>query len=351
MINNFTYQDVHPSFKLNGFSLDRDDLCRLAYCFIKEGEDFEKPVGEFILDWFDSNDYIEMDTSGSTGIPKRIRVYKQSMVNSSIASGDFFELKPGDKVLNCLPVKYVAGKMMFVRSFVLGLEADFVAPSFRPLKNNNVYYDFSAMVPLQAQNSLEDLKFIKKLIVGGAKINSNLEQMLLNLKTKSYETYGMTETVSHIAAKRVGEKQFKVLPNINIQKDERGCLVIDAEFISDKQIITNDLVEIIDEKHFTFLGRIDNIINSGGIKFSPEIIEEKLHQHISRRFFIAGIPDEDLGEKIVLVIEGEKYDLDPGIFRDFEIYERPKQIFFIEKFKETGNGKIIRKDSIEEIYK
>ena len=128
------HKNVHNKFKLNGFHLDREDLCRVAYSFIKEGEAFEKPVGEFLIDWFDDKPYLEMTTSGTTGEPKVIKISKQSMVNSALATGDFFEIKPGDRALACLPVKYVAGKMMFIRAFILGLDMDFVAPSSHPLK-------------------------------------------------------------------------------------------------------------------------------------------------------------------------------------------------------------------------
>ncbi|MEY2922561.1 MAG: hypothetical protein RL108_1187, partial [Bacteroidota bacterium] len=122
-----TYQNVHNKFKLNGFSFTKDDLLRVAYSFIKEGENYEKPLGIFILDWFDPKSYLEMNTSGSTGTPKIIRVDKQAMVNSALATGDFFDLQPGQKVLHCLPTDYVAGKMMFVRAFILGLDMEFVA--------------------------------------------------------------------------------------------------------------------------------------------------------------------------------------------------------------------------------
>lgn len=204
-----SYLEIHPKFKLNGCKLTKEDLYIVAYSYIKEGDEFEKPVGQFLLDWLDESSDIEMHTSGSTGIPKLIRVSKQSMVNSALASGVFFDLHSGDRILNCLPMKYVAGKMMFVRSFVLGLEMDFVPPSLQPLKKVEGYYDFCAMVPLQAQNSLKDLHHIKKLIVGGAKINTKLEKQLHKLtKTECYETFGMTETVSHIAAKKWEKKHF-----------------------------------------------------------------------------------------------------------------------------------------------
>lgn len=343
---NPTYENVHNGFKLNGFHLNREDLCRVAYSFIKEGEDFEKPVGDFLLDWFDGKSYIEMYTSGSTGIPKIIRVDKQAMVNSALATGDFFELHAGNKALHCLPVKYVAGKMMLVRAMILGLDLEFVAPSSHPLRNVDGNFDFAAMVPLQAQNSISELNRIKKLIVGGAKINSALENQLIKLPTQVFETYGMTETISHIAAKAVGEKAFTVLPNVTISYDDQNCLVIHAPRISDDVIETNDVVELVNENQFIFLGRIDNVINSGGIKLLPEQIEEKLAGKIEPRYFISSKEDKELGEKIILVIEGNSFTVDTSIFDELDKYEKPKEILFVPKFKETGNGKIIRKESL-----
>lgn len=346
-MENATYLDIHPKFKLDGHSLRKDDLYRVAYSYIKEGDEHEKPVGEFILDWLDQNSYIEMHTSGSTGIPKLIRVSKESMVNSAIASGAFFDLTYGCKILNCLPMKYVAGKMMFVRSFVLGLEMDFVPPSLHPLKKLDGCYDFSAMVPLQAQNSLQDLHMIKKLIVGGAKINAKLEKQLLRLKkTECYETFGMTETVSHIAAKKVGEKSFRLMPNVSIETDNRSCLVIHAPLLLDEPIVTNDLVEIVDGNTFKFLGRLDNIINSGGVKINPEQVEEKLIEKIGPRFIICGKPDIDLGQKVVLLIESESFNIDESIFKDLEKFEKPKEIHFVKQFKDSSNGKLLRKETL-----
>lgn len=345
MIATLTYQNVHNLFKLNGFHLNRNDLCRVAYSFIKEGEEFEKSVGDFILDWFDNKSYIEMNTSGTTGTPKLIRVDKQAMVNSALATGDFFELGPGDKALHCLPTKYIAGKMMFVRGFILGLDVDFVAPSSHPLLHNDTKYDFVAMVPLQAQNSLTTLKNVKKMIVGGAKMSKILENGLSKLNTKVFETYGMTETITHIAAKQVGEHAFSVLPNIEITKDDRNCLVIDAPMISSEQISTNDIVELVGENQFVFLGRLDNIINSGGIKLIPEKIEGKLSDKIDSRFFVTGKEDADLGEKLILVIEGIKQTLDKTIFDSLDKYEKPKEVFFVSQFIETATGKIKRKET------
>ncbi|MFV5693768.1 AMP-binding protein [Flavobacterium sp. LT1R49] len=348
-MDKITYKNVNNHFKLNGFHLNRNDLCRVAYSFIKEGEEHEKSVGDFILDWFDKKSYIELNTSGTTGSPKIIQMDKQAMVNSALATGDFFDLRPGDKALHCLPTKYIAGKMMFVRGFILGLDMDFVAPSSHPLLHNETKYDFVSMVPLQAENSLTELKNVKKMIVGGARMSKPLEKSLSKLSTKGYETYGMTETITHIAAKKIGEKAFSVLPNIKISQDDRNCLVINAPKISEATIVTNDLVELINENEFVFLGRIDNVINSGGIKLIPEQIEEKLSNKIHLRFFVTGIQDATLGEKLALIIEGEKGPLDETIFDGLDKYEKPKEVFYVSKFIETQNGKIKRKEILEGI--
>jgi O-succinylbenzoic acid--CoA ligase len=287
-----------------------------------------------------------MTTSGTTGLPKLVRLEKQAMIQSALATGDFFGLKPGDKALLCLPVQFIAGKMMLVRSLILGLDIDVVSPSTAPLVLNRTKYDFVAMVPLQVQNSVEELKNVKKLIIGGAKIDSALEEQLLPLKTEIYETYGMTETITHIAAKRVGEKAFSILPNVKIDKDDRDCLVIHLASVSKEPIVTNDLVELVNENQFVFLGRIDNVVNSGGVKLIPEQIESKLIGKINSRFFVTGVPDTTLGEKLILVIEGEKQEFASDFFDVLGKYEKPKEIVFVPKFKENENGKLLRKPSL-----
>jgi O-succinylbenzoic acid--CoA ligase len=278
-----------------------------------------------------------------------IRTSKQAMVESAIATGDFFDIHPGDKVLQCLPVKYIAGKLMFIRAFILGLDMDFVAPSSHPLEKNDTKYDFIAMVPLQAKNSLKELKNVKKLIIGGSMISKALETKLLKLPTKVYETYGMTETITHIAAKEIGKKAFTVLPNVTISYDDRNCLVIHAPRISNDIIVTNDLVELVNENQFVFIGRFDNIVNSGGIKLIPEQIEKKLAGKINARYFAIGKPDEQLGEKLILIIEGEKQTLDATVFDTLDKYEKPKEVLFAPKFIETENGKIRRKETFQSI--
>jgi O-succinylbenzoic acid--CoA ligase len=350
-MNKITYKNIHNRFKLNGYHINLEQMYYVAYSFIKEGEPFEQHVGNFLLDWFDEKSYIELQTSGTTGTPKKIKIEKQAMLDSALATGDFFDLKPGDTMLHCLPTNYVAGKMMFVRSFILGLDMQFVEPTSDPLKGIDKKFDFCAMVPLQAKNSLEKLKAgnIKKLIIGGVAIHKALENELVKLPMDIYETYGMTETITHIAAKKIGEDNFTVLPNVAIYQDENKCLVIKAKNISPDAIVTNDIVDLVSDTQFSWKGRIDNIINSGGVKLMPEIIEDKLSTLIPRRYFIYGQDDEVLGKKVVLYVEGEPMKIDESVFTTLDKFEKPKDVVFIPQFKQTVTGKILRRDSIAQL--
>ncbi|WP_349523675.1 AMP-binding protein [Muricauda sp. NFXS6] len=333
-----------------------ETLRQVADGLQKKGKPFEKAIGRFLSDWVSDAPTLAVQTSGSTGEPKTILLKKEQMINSAKATGEYFDLKPKQKALLCLPSTGIAGKMMLVRAMVLGLHLDYVEPSSKPLPNNKSY-DFVAMVPLQVENSLDQLVNVKKLIIGGAPIASNLRVELKKQSVEAYETYGMTETITHIAVKRIAEESsnsFEVLPNISIAQDERGCLVIDAPRISDEKIITNDLVELISETQFTWLGRYDSIINSGGIKLVPETIEEKLSSIIKSRFFVAGIPDETLGQKLVLVVEAdsdEAQDLRRSIknIETLSKYEVPKEVYFVKAFSETVTKKINRQKTIQQI--
>jgi O-succinylbenzoic acid--CoA ligase len=289
----------------------------------------------------DASETIQLSTSGTTGIPKTIILSKQAMVHSAIATADYFKLQPGNSALLCLPARYIAGKMMLVRTFIIGLELD-ILPSSSNLEalSSEKIYDFVALVPLQAQNSLDKLSQFKKIIIGGASVSSQLSLKLRNLNNEIYETYGMTETISHIAAKRIGSEMFSVLPNVTIASDDRDCLVVNIPFISVNTIITNDIVEITSPNTFKWKGRYDHVINSGGIKLFPEQIEAKLSLYLSQPFFIAGVADDTLGQKVILVIEGEPVAIKDEIFKDLEKYEQPKAIYFIPKFIRTETDKI-----------
>lgn len=365
---NHYWHNIQHSFKLNGVHYKFDGLSEIAHSLIKEGDFFEASLGVFLLDWLTDKPTLEVYTSGSTGKPKKIILKKEYMVNSAIATGKYFNLSEGDTALLCLSCSGIAGKMMLVRAMVLGLELDYVAPSSTPLANTHSTYDFAAMVPLQVENSLEQLPQIGTLIIGGAPITKNLKEKLELASCEVFETYGMTETITHIAVKRIGansnchpelvegtvESLFNILPGTIISQDDRGCLVINAPNISDVEIITNDIVELIDDNHFKWLGRYDSIINSGGIKLVPEQIEAKLSSIIHSRFFVAGIPDDTLGQKLILLVEDEqvsKTKLFKKIngLKELTKYEVPKEIHLLESFIETESGKINREKTLLQI--
>ena len=349
------YNDIHVQFKCNGTSYSREALKEVAYSLIKEGETYEQEIGDFLLDWLDASTTVSVMTSGSTGKPKRIHLKKQQMVHSAKATGHFFGLEAGFSVLHCLPSQFIAGKMMWVRAMVLGLEIDYVAPSTTP--DIVKQYDFAAMIPLQLENSLPKIDLINTLIIGGAPMSKVLKGKIQNHKTRIFETYGMTETITHIAAKQVNpsvagaENVFKTLPEVGISRDSRSCLVIDAPALADTKIITNDIVALLSETEFIWKGRNDNVINSGGVKLVPEEIESVVSHLIPSPFFVAGLPDETLGERLVLFIEGnldvvvlkEKLDKIPTLDK----FQKPKEIISLPNFIRTPNGKIQRAKTLE----
>ncbi|WP_136667960.1 AMP-binding protein [Flavobacterium sp. H122] len=339
---------IHPEFQLNGKKYAAQQLSQWAKDKLNSNLEFETDCASFLLDWLSDSDKIQVKTSGTTGTSKNIEIAKKAMVNSAVATGDFFELKERTSALCCLPVKYIAGKMMLVRAMILGWHIDVVEPSSNPLANTVNCYDFVAMVPLQVENSINNLHKVKILLVGGAQVNFGLANELSKIQCNAYESYSMTETVTHVALKKIGEKTFKVLPNVSIAIDERNCLVIDAPLLNPEKLVTNDIVELISESEFIWKGRADNVINSGGVKLFPEQIEEKLLKKITKRFFIAGIPDDKLGERVILFIEGKEYEIAPSVFKELDKYEKPKQISFVHQFLETETGKIKRKEIVRQ---
>lgn len=346
------FNKIHNKFKFNNEHFNFESLREVAYSFVKEGEWYQQYIGDFLLDWLDNNDFIIVKTSGSTGTPKSIKLQKQAMVVSAIATGNYFNLKSGNTALHCLSSEFIAGKMMLVRAMILGLEIDIIEPSSNPLSHITKHYDFCAMVPLQVQNSINKLHHISKLIIGGASVSDALQNKLQNISCHVYETYGMTETITHIAVKKLNffkEKDlntFQTLPNITVSKDTRDCLVINAPKLNSAPIITNDIVELFSDTSFKILGRFDNVINSGGIKLFPEQIEAKLKNKISERFFIASETNNTLGQQLVMVVEGTLNNIESSVFECLDTYERPKQIYNIERFIETDSGKIQRKETL-----
>ncbi|WP_452220827.1 AMP-binding protein [Lacinutrix salivirga] len=351
------YNKIHNKFRLNNSTYLFEELKEVAYSHIKEGLPFEKTIGNFLIDWLDAKDYVIVNTSGSTGKPKPIRLSKQAMVHSAIATGDFFNLQPGDKALHCLPSNFIAGKMMLVRAMVLGLELDLTEPTSRPVFDYEVPYKFCAMLPMQLHKTMSYIQNIEQLIVGGAAVSGPLKASVQGLQTTIYETYGMTETITHIAVKQINNSgnaevnHFKTLPNVTVSKDSRNCLIINAPNILEENIVTNDVVNIHSKTEFEWLGRYDNIINSGGLKINPEQIEEQLKSSIKERFFIASEKNETLGEQLILIIEADEVTITPSAFKNLNKLMKPKQTYAISKFVETPSGKINRKKTLKLLNK
>ena len=349
-----SFNKIHNHFKLNGSYYNQETLKDVAYDYIKEGLPYQKTIGDFLLDWLDDNEAISVTTSGSTGAPKLVSIKKQSMVHSALATGDYFGLRPHNTALHCLPTEFIAGKMMLVRALILGLEIDIVEPNSQPLTFVNKTYDFCAMVPLQLQNSIDKLNKVKTLIVGGATVSNKLQNKIQDTSCNIYATYGMTETITHIAVKKLNnipEDCYKTLPGIKISNDSRGCLVINAPQLTDASVVTNDIIELCPTNGFKLLGRIDNVINSGGVKLFPELIEKKLSEIIDEPFFVASKKDESLGESLILVIEGqpEIENLKVSIKKldNLDKFEVPKKIFCLPQFVTTNSGKLQRKQTLE----
>jgi len=316
---------------------------------------WEKEIFNFLQEYNNDFPEITVQTSGSTGVPKRIKIQKKFMKNSARMTADYFNLQRGQTALLCLPVEYIAGKMMLVRALELGLKLICVKPSSQPLESLITPIDFCAMTPMQVSRSIGQLSKVKQLIIGGAAVSSRLQKSLEKIKTQCFATYGMTETVTHIALKALNgsskSSHYKILNGIKITQDNRNCLVIDCPQLSNERIITNDSVKLYGKNQFQFLGRYDHVINSGGIKIYPEKVEEKLSSLISCRFFTSAITDELLGEKVVLIIESKK-PLPPINFeKHLNSFEIPKKIFYTASFIETHSGKVNRKETLACVLK
>ena len=348
-INGHDYSDN----ELNLLVAERDSLPQLP--------DWERELDTFLKEWFSPSDFIEAQTSGSTSRPQTIRLPKTMMQRSASRTIDFFGLQAGSRILLSLPCRFIAGKMMVVRAIIGQMDLITVDPSsdFNLLINET--FDLGAMVPnqvfklLESKAGIEKIENIRNLLVGGSSIPKNLEEQICHLTNRVVSTYGMTETASHIAIRELsGEKQsdiYHCLPGISVSAGQNDCLQIhDSELAELLQ--TKDIAEITSPAGFRILGRADDVIISGGIKYLPEKIEKTLFSAIHGRFIISSLPDEKLGEKLVLVIEGEPTAIETFQQKSAELlspFERPKAIYFLEKFPETTNGKLKRNEIKEMI--
>lgn len=349
------------SLDLNGKAFSIEELKTIS----PEGNEFEKSTLKFCKAWLSGQNEFKLSTSGSTGTPKEITISREAMEASAQMTISTLRLKSNDTALVCLDTKYIAGQMMLVRSLLAGMNVVAVEPSANPFNNVSRSIDFTALVPYQLEailnQSPEKLDKVRCAIIGGAAVSNSLRDRIQKCGCAIYATYGMTETISHIALQKLNgadaQDYFEALENIRLRLDERGCLRVSASHLKE-EIITNDIVELLTESKFKWLGRADNMINSGGVKVSPEKVESVLEKifdslTISNRFFVAGPPDEKLGQHVVVVFEGKSldYELQQEILskaaQHLTKYEVPKGFRFLEKFFETATGKINRIESLK----
>ena len=316
---------------------------------------------DFFSEWNNDSDRVLVHTSGSTGKPKPMMVEKKRMLNSARITCDFLGLKPGDSALLCMSLDYIAGKMVVVRSIERHLHLISVSPSGHPLKDINEEITFAAMVPLQVYNTLqvpeerERLTHIRHLIIGGGAIDASLEKELQALpgNIAIWSTYGMTETLSHIALRRINGAEasewYQSFDSVKISQTEEGCLVIDAPLVCAETLVTNDIVEIesyiynkVEKLRFRIKGRKDNVICSGGIKIQIEEVEALLKPHLEKPFMLAKKKDEKFGEIAVILSEDKGIKKVEATIRRLlsdHKYWIPREFLHVDHLPLTETGK------------
>lgn len=316
---------------------------------------------DFLSEWNNDSDRVLVHTSGSTGKPKPMMVEKKRMLNSARITCDFLGLKPGDSALLCMSLDYIAGKMVVVRSIERHLHLISVSPSGHPLKDINEEITFAAMVPMQVYNTLqvpeerERLTHIRHLIIGGGAIDASLEKELQALpgNIAIWSTYGMTETLSHIALRRINGAEasewYQPFDSVKISQTDEGCLVIDAPLVCAETLLTNDIVEIepyiynkVEKTRFRIKGRKDNVICSGGIKIQIEEVEEFLKPHLEKPFMLAKKKDEKFGEIAVLLSEDKEIKTVEATIRRLlsdHKYWIPREFLHVDHLPLTETGK------------
>lgn len=340
----------HKSFTINGMS-------PRAFLNSNFKSDRLKAFQEELAN-FNSIPKFTFQTSGTTGEPTQIDFSLEQIKASALITHKTFNLFEGAIVGNALPLQYVASKMMLYRSIICGYALHIIEPDFDELVFNKLpdCIDFLPLVPIQVEKVLNfrDSTFdhIKTVLIGGANVSIKLKNRILNenLKTLFFESYGSTETLTHVAIKAIveGETSFKGVEGVTFSS-ENGCLLIHAKHIQPNAIVTNDLVELTAHNSFYWLGRSDNVINSGGIKIIPEQLEEKLSVFLDSSFFIAAEPSELLGQHVILVVESAKLVDIEWSMTNLSKYEIPKKIYCIPQFDRTESGKILRTECLKRI--
>lgn len=304
---------------------------------------------DFLDEWNSSTPFITAHTSGSTGTPKTIKLDKYDAASSAKATCRFFGIDNSSVLVCPLSASYIAGKMMIVRAIVSGADLYMEDPHLIPFTKTYPAIDLLPIVPTQLAQTLEMLKQqpIRNILIGGAPLSPDQERLLYDIDTKAYASYGMTETCSHVALRLIapGNDVYAALPGISFSRDDRDCLVIHRPECSNPILITNDIVELVDESHFRWLGRADNAIITGGLKVIPELVERKIEPHLKAPFYISGVQDDYWGQRVVLNIDCEPGAIDePTLLvilkQNLLKHEMPKEIVY-KRFRYT-NGKLSR---------
>ena len=312
---------------------------------------FLQDLEAFLQEWHNDDPTVWVHTSGSTGTPKPLQVEKERMMASARLTCSFLGLKEGDSALLCMPLQYIAGKMVVVRSLIAGLRLIPIAPSGHPLKDLKETPTFAAMIPMQVYNTLQvpeeraRLMEIKHLIIGGGAIDDVLAHELKDFPNHVWSTYGMTETLSHIALRRLNGTDtsdwYMPFEQVRIRLSEEGTLIIHAPNVCSEELKTNDIAEINEEGKFRILGRKDNTINSGGVKIQIEQVESRLKKHLDTPFLISARKDAKFGEIVVLLYNkvGNEDDIRRICEMELPTYWVPKAYIGVDELPMTGTGK------------
>ena len=320
-------------------------------------QEFLQDLEAFLQEWHNDEPTVWVHTSGSTGTPKPMQVEKERMMASARLTCSFLGLKEGDSALLCMPLQYIAGKMVGVRSLGAGLKLVPIAPCGHPLKDLKEAPTFAAMIPMQVYNTLQEpeerekLMGIKHLIIGGGAIDDALGKALKDFPNHVWSTYGMTETLSHIALRRINgaqpETNFSPLEGVTLTQDAEGCLIVFDPQTNDAPLHTNDLVELLSDGRFRILGRRDNVVCSGGIKLQIEEIEHKLATVIPVPFMLTYVKDERLGQALTMLYTGDAFpsELHQLCVARVGRYEVPKHFFRVSSLPMTETGKPARSEA------
>ena len=348
------YQNL--TITVEGITYNKEDFCKNTLPDFASKSNFHYQLYAFLKDWFSDSPLLTVQTSGSTGAPKQMQASKQRMMQSAKLTCDFLQLKRGDKALLCMSLVYIGAKMVAVRALVAGLDLYAAPPDGHPLADTDIPFAFSAMIPLQVYNTLRNeterkrFEKINAVIIGGGAIDEQLEQQLYALPNNIYSSYGMTETLSHVALRKLSGKDaslyYKPFPSVHLSLSEENALIIDAPLVAEKRLYTNDIAEISADGSFRIIGRKDNIINSGGIKIQAEEVEQLLKPLLYVPFAISSLPDEKFGEIVVLVAEAP---FDKTLLNKLPKYYQPKKIILLPKIPLTETGKINRKQLKERV--